>query len=247
MTPLITLGIIAVFAVLLLLLQRSLQAGRPVALRPLPALDGIKGQLGRAIESGSPVHMTLGQAGLVNQALPTSIAALHILDQLAVEGCANSTPPMVTVGDATLLPAAQGSLRRAFQEAGRSGEFAPEQVQFVAPETTSFIYAGGAAMLLQQDRVTGNIAVGRFGPELTLIAEAANNRRLEQLLGTDDPTALAVATAFSQHVLVGEELLAAGAYLANDSGRLATLQLQDIIRWIIASAIVILAVVEGLF
>jgi hypothetical protein len=247
MTPLITLAIIAVIAVLLFLLQRSVQAGRRVALRPLPALDGIQAQLGRAIESGSPVHVTLGHAGLVNQAAPTSIAALHILDHLALEGCANSTPPLVTVGEGTLLPVAQDSLRHAFQETGRSGEFAPEQARFIAPETAPFIYAGGAASFLQQDRVTGNIAVGRFGTELALIAEAANNRKLEQLLGTDDPSALAVATAYSPHVLVGEEMLAAGAYLADEPGRVATLQLQDIIRWIIAGAIVLIAIIEGLF
>ncbi len=247
MTPLIILGIVAILSVLLILLTRSVQVGRRVALRPLPALGGIKGQLGRSIESGSPLHVTLGQAGLVNQAAPTSIAALHVLDRLAIDGCANSTPPLVTVGEGTLLPMAQDSLRHAFQKAGRSGEFAPEQARFIAPETTPFIYAGGAANLLQQDRVTGNIAVGRFGPELALIAEAANSRRLDQLLGTDDPTALAVATAFSQNVLVGEELLAAGAYLTDEPDRLATLQLQDIIRWIVAVGIVLLALATGLF
>lgn len=247
MTPLIILGIMAALAVLLFLLTRSVQVGRQVALRPLPVLDGIKGQLGRSIESGNPLHITLGQAGLVNQAAPTTIAALHVLDHLALDGCANSTPPLVTVGEGTLLPMAQGSLRHAYQETGRSGEFSPDQVRFIAPETTPFIYAGGAANLLQQDRVTGNIAVGRFGPELALIAEAANSRRLDQLLGTDDPSALAVATAFSQNVLVGEELLAAGAYLRDDPSRLATLQLQDIIRWILAGGIVLLALVEGLF
>lgn len=247
MTPPITLGSIAVLAILLVLLTRSVKVGRRVLLRPLPALDGMKDQLGRAIESGSPLHVTLGQAGLVNQAAPTSIAALHVLDHLAEEGCANSTPPLVTVGEATLLPMAQDSLRYAYQQAGRSGEFSPEQAQFISPEMTPFIYAGGAANLLQQDRVTGNIAVGRFGPELALIAEAANNRRLDQLLGADDPTALAVATAFGQPMLVGEELLASGAYLSAEPDRLATLQLQDIIRWIIAGSIVLLALVEGLF
>lgn len=246
MTPLITLVIIAATAVLLFLLQRSLQAGRKVAILPLPALDHLHRQLGRAIESGNPLHVTLGHASLVSQANPTSVAALHVLDHLAEDGCANSTPPLVTVGEGTLLPAAQDSLRHAFQKAGRSGEFDPAQAQFIAAETNTFIYAGGAASLLQHDQVAGNIAVGRFGAELALIAEAANNRKLEQLLGADDPTALAIATAFSENVLVGEEMFAAGAYLEAHPGRLASLQLQDIIRWIVAGALVLLAVVEGL-
>jgi hypothetical protein len=246
MTPLITLGIITAVAILLFLLQRSIQAGRRVAVRPLPALDGLHHQLGRAIESGNPLHVTLGGASLAGQANPTSISALHVLDHLAEEGCANSTPPLVTLGEGTLLPAAQDSLRHAFQKAGRSGEFEPTQVQFLAAETNPFTYASGAATLLQHDHVTGNVAVGRFGPELALIAEAANQGKLEQLLGSDNPTALAVATAFSENVLVGEELLAVGAYLADEPGRLASLQLQDLIRWLVAGGIVLLALIEGL-
>jgi hypothetical protein len=246
MTPIMILGLIIVVAVALYLLQRSIRVGRRVALRPLPALIGLRVQLGRAIESGNPLHITLGNASLVSPASPTSLAALHVLDHLAAEGCANGTPPLVTVGEGTLLPAAQDSLRHAYQKSGRSGEFDPAQAQFIAAETNPFIYAGGAGALLQQDRVTGSVAVGRFGPELALIAEAANRQEGGQLLGTDDPTALAIAVAFSQDVLVGEEMLAAGAYLDGDSGRLAALQLQDIIRWIVAGGLVLLALIEGL-
>lgn len=246
MTSFITLGIIIVIAILLYLLQRSIRAGRRVALRPLPALDGLKGQLGRAIESGNPLHVTLGSASLVNQASPTSIAGLHVLDYLAADGCANGTPPLVTVGEGTLLPVAQDSLRHAYQKSGRSGEFDSGQAQFIAAETNPFTYAGGAATLLQQANVTGNIAVGRFGPELALIAEAANKQKIEQLLGTDDPTALAVAVAFTPNVLIGEEMLIVGAYLEENAGRLATLQLQDIVRWVVAGLIILLAIVEGL-
>lgn len=246
MTPLITLAIIGVVIVLLILLQRSIQAGRKVARRPLKALDGLQGQLGRAIESGHPLHVTMGNASLVNQASQTSIAGLHVVDHLAKDGCANGTPPMVTVGEGTLMPAAQDSLRHAYQELDRRVEYDPSQVQFVSSDTTPFVYAGGTAALLQQEQVTGNIAIGHFNTEVTLIAEAANNQNIDQIIGTDDPTALAIAAAFTENVLIGEEALAVGAYLDDVPGRLASLQLQDIIRWVLAGAIVLLAIVEGL-
>lgn len=246
MTPLITIGIIVVVIILLVLLQRSLNAGRKVATRPLPALDGLQGQLGRAIESGNPLHVSLGNATLVGQSSPTSVAALQVLDSLAKDGCANGTPPLVTLGEGTLLPAAQDSLRFAYQNIGRRGEFDAAQAQFIAGDTNNFTYAGGAANLLQQEKVAGNIAVGHFTTEIALLAEAANNRQIDQLLGTDDPTALALATAFTENVLVGEEMLAVGAYLEEDTGRLASLQLQDIIRWVIALTIILLAIIEGL-
>lgn len=246
MTPIVTLGIVLATAVALLLLQRTLRAGRRVALRPLPALDSLHTQLGQAIESGNPLHVTLGRASLVSNTAPTSVAALQLLDDLAEDGCANSTPPLVTAGDGTLLLSGQDSLRQAFQKAGRSGEFDPAQVQFIAAENSPYAYAAGAASVVQKNRVTANVAVGHFGPELAIIAEAANRHQLEQLLGTDDPTAMAIATAFTPNVLLGEELLATGAYVQENEGWLAALQLQDIVRWIVAVILVVLAIIKFL-
>jgi hypothetical protein len=75
--------------------------------------------------------------------------------------------------------------------------------------------------------------VGRFGPELAIIAEAANRQNIEQVIGTDDPTALAVAFTATDNVLIGEELYATSAYLEGNASQIASLQLQDILRWVV--------------
>jgi hypothetical protein len=233
MTPIIVLAILLVLLLLLFLLTRSVQAGRTAVLRPLSSFDGLEGQIGRAIESGRQLHLTLGQASLVGNANPTSISATAVLDQLAKDGCANGTPPLVSVGDGTLLPLAQGSLQHALAQAGRSGNFDLSLTQFVAHNSDPFAYSAGVASLLQQQRVASNIMVGRFGPELAIMAEAAYRQNIEQVIGTDDPTALAVATAVCDNVLIGEELFATTAYLEGNASQIASLQLQDILRWII--------------
>ena len=224
MTPLITLSTIGILFVLLLLLTRSIQAGRPYALRPLKGFEGLQGQIGRAIESGNQLHLTLGQASLAGQAAPTSVAAGQVLDHLARDGCANGTPPLVTVGEGTLLPLAQASLQEAFREAGRPDDFDLVYTQFVAHETDPFAYGGGVA---------SNVMMGRLGPEIAIMSEAAERENVSQVIGTDDPTALAVATAVTEHVLVGEELFAAGAYLDGEPSQVAGLQLQEILRWLV--------------
>ncbi|MCP4358654.1 MAG: hypothetical protein GY796_11605 [Chloroflexi bacterium] len=244
MTPLAILTIIGIIILALVLLQRLTDKGRIISMRPLPALAGIRGQLGRAIESGRPLHMTMGRGSLISQANPTSVASWQLLDHLTKDGCANGAPPMITVGEGTLLPVAQDSLRHAYRTAGRNGEFNPAEAQFIATNTDAFIYAGGAAAFLQQANVTGNIAIGRFGEELALIVEAANHRQVEQIIGSDDPTAVALATAFTENVLIGEEMLAVGAYLDQNPSRLASLQVQDTLRWIIVSAILLLAIIK---
>jgi len=233
MTPIIVLAVLLVLGVLLFLLTRSVQAGRMPVLRPLTSYEGLQGQIGRAIESGRQLHLTLGQASLVGRANPTSVSAAAVLDSLAKDGCANGTPPLVTVGEGTLLPLAQGSLQHALTEAGRPGDFDLSLTQFVAPETDPFAYGAGVAVLLQQQRVASNIMVGRFGPELAIMAEAANRQNIEQVIGTDDPTALAVAVAATDDVLIGEELFATSAYLEGSASQIASLQLQDILRWIV--------------
>lgn len=244
MSLIITVGVAAVTGVLLLILTQRLRAGRQTDLRPLAGYAALEGQVGRAIETGSQLHITLGQGSLVSVANPTSVAALQVLDHLAEEGCANSTPPLVTVGEGTLLPIAQDSLRYAYEQAGRPTDFRPGLAQFIAPETAPFAYAGGVTNVLHQNRVISNVMVGRFGQELAVMGEAATRQELGQVVGTDDPTALALAIAVTNNVLIGEELFAAGAYLEGQPSQIASLQVQDILRVIIIVVIIGLVVYQ---
>ena len=244
MTSLITLAIIVILAILLFLLTRRVQAGTAVLLRPLQGYAGLRSQIGFAIESGSQMHVTLGQASLVGDASPTSLSAVTVLDYLAKDSCANATPPLATVGDGTLLPIAQASVYSAYKEAGNLDQFDTTAAQFVASANDSIAYGGGVGSLIHQEKVTSNIVMGRLGAELAIITEAADRKGIEQVIGSDDPTALALATAVTNNVLIGEELLASGAYLEGNPAQLASLQLQDILRWVIAFIILITALIQ---
>lgn len=241
MNSLFALIVIVVVALLLLIFTRRQRNGRSTAIRPLPACNSLSNQVGEAIESGQQLQVSLGQASLVGAANPTSIAAIHILDYLAKDGCASGTPPMTTVGDGTLLPIAQDSLRQAHKAAGRLNEYKPAMTQFLAADSDAYAYAGGIAAILQQGKTSSNLLVGRFGPELAIPAEIAARKNMEQVIGTDDPSALAVATAVTDNVLIGEELFAAGAYLENKPSQAAGLQVQDLLRWLIILTILALA------
>lgn len=230
----LTVGTIGVTVILLLVLTWLVRRGRLVMLRPLPAYTQLKDQAGLAVESGSQLHLTLGRAGLTSTATPTSVAALTVLDAVAKDGCANGTPPLATVGEGTLLPAAQASLLKAYNEAQYTSGFEPGAAQFIAADTDPFTYAGGVTSVIHQDNVSNSVAVGRFGSELALIMAAAERQQMNQIVGTDDPLALALGTAVSPNVLIGEELLASGAYLEGKPSQLASVQTQDILRILIA-------------
>jgi hypothetical protein len=241
---LFALFVIVVVALLLWLLTRRQRSGRTAGKRPLTACHSLSNQVGEAIESGRKLHVSLGQASLIGAANPTSMAAVHVLDFLAKDGCASGTPPLTSVGDGTLLPLAQDSLRQAHKASGRIKEYRANMTQFLAADTDPYAYAGGIATILQQGEASSNLLVGRFGAELAIPAEIAARKNMEQVIGTDDPTALAVATAVTDNVLIGEELFAAGAYLDEQPSRAASLQVQDILRWLIILTIFALALIQ---
>jgi hypothetical protein len=239
MDLLITLAIILITALILLLLTLRQQRGHSaIVLRPLPGYDALKGQMGQAIESGSRLHVSLGQGGLHTIASASSVAGLAVLDNLAQESTISGAAPLVTVGEGTLLPASQDSLERGLKRINPYLPLDANLVQFVAHESDNFAYAVGVASIMKQNRILGNVLAGRFGAELAIIGEAGQRQEIEQVIGTDDPVGLAVATAVSPHVLIGEEHLAAPAYVKGGDSRLASLQTQDILR-IVAAVLVL--------
>lgn len=230
-----TIGI----GLLLWLFTRRLRNRGSFMLRPIASYTALEGQVGRAIESGSQMHVTLGRASLIGAASPTSVAALAVVDRLAQDGSASGTPPLVTVGEGTLLAVAKGSLRHAHSQT--DSEVEPGTAQFIATDTDPFAYAGGVAAIVQQNKIISNVMVGHFGQELAIMAAAADRAGVDQVIGTDDPVALSLATAVTDNVLIGEELFAAGAYLEGKPSQIASLRVQDFLRWIINGTILALA------
>ena len=71
MTNLVPLVIIILLAVSILLGSRRLAQREGPALRPLAGYTALKGQVGRAIESASQLHISLGRASLTGAASTT--------------------------------------------------------------------------------------------------------------------------------------------------------------------------------
>ncbi len=75
--------------------------------------------------------------------------------------------------------------------------------------------------------------IGHFGPEVALLTDAADRANSLAVAAADDPAAQAVLYASVDDPLVGEELFAAGAYTNAGASHQASLQAQDILRWVI--------------
>jgi hypothetical protein len=152
--------------------------------------------------------------------------------------------PQVTVGAATLLPIAQDALRRVAEIGGQPQGYDPSDVQFMADDAFPFAYAAGTGEFIERGQIGTNIAVGRFGAELAIIGEAAVRDNIEQVMGSDDPSAIAIALASTENSLLGEEIFVAGAYLRGSATYLASVQVQDGLRWLLVLALLVAALLR---
>lgn len=252
MTALSVLLIALIMGLLMLLLTRQQRRRlvelrpvelRPLELRPLRGYRALLNQVGRAVESGRQIHVGLGRGGLHQVSSPASLAALRTLENLAGKSSASTAPPFVTVNDGTLLLAAQDKVRQAYDAAGRTGELAPAPAQFMADSAYPFVYAAAANALIHSENVGSNILLGHFGVEIGIVCEAGSRRQVAQIVGSVDLEAVALAMAVTDDVLVGEEMLAAGAYLEGKPSQIASVQAQDVLRWVIALAVLVNSVI----
>jgi hypothetical protein len=86
---------------------------------------------------------------------------------------------------------------------------------------------------MRDEDVSANAFIGHFGSEVALLTDAADRTNRMAIAAADDPAAQAVLYASVDDPLIGEELFAAGAYIDAGASHRASLQVQDILRWVI--------------
>jgi hypothetical protein len=237
----VSILIVLAMAGLILFLARQIKAGQEVHVRHIPALDRLPHLMSQAVESGQKIHVSLGTGGVTDATTATTLAGLAVLDHLAERGCGSGAPPLVTVADPMVLPAAQDSLRQAYSRHGRPGDYRGTMVEMVAPQPT--IYGLGASTRLDRKETAANVMFGSFGPEALLLAEPGVQSGIPQVAGTDDPQAMAMLLAAADDSVIGEELYAVPAYLNRKPAHLASLQAQDLLRLGVAASVLIAGIV----
>jgi hypothetical protein len=234
----------------LLLFWLAARQGRySPTLRRIAAWEALRGLVGRATEEGKQVHLSLGRASVGGEQTAVVSAALDVQRQLAQEGAsldaAQGNPALVvTVADPLLMLTAQDSLYRAYRRRGYPASYDSTQVQLVAPDPLA--YAVGAQDRIDDERTAANVMLGHQGDEVLLLSETGAQRDLLQVAGSDALNAQALITATADHVLLGEEIFAAGAYLTRRPALIASLQVQDVLRVAAAIAILVGVLVKSL-
>jgi hypothetical protein len=237
------ISIILILAALVaLVLATQFQRRRAFALRPIAAFEALPGAVGAAIEANRPLHLSLGSAGLGGERTLLALAGAELLYQVARRGAIGAASPLFTVSDPTAIPLGHDTLRRAYQSRGLLERYQPGAVHWYPAGPRSLAFAAALTAVMGDDHVGTNLLAGSFGPELALIGEAAHRRDQAIIAVSDQPEGQAVAYAFSDYPLIGEELFAGGAYLGTDAAHTGALVAQDVLRWLVIAALIVTAV-----
>jgi len=235
-SQLIGLGIL-VFAAIVLAVFTLIKRKSPPAFRELAALLRVRRSAGLAVEDGTRIHISLGRGGLLTNQGAAGLAGLALLRQLGEQTSTSDRPSLATSGDPVLTALSQDTLETAYQAVGAEELYEPTSGRLAG--LTPFSYAAGTMPTVRGERISTNILIGDFGPEAALIADAVERENAVLVGAASDPAAQAILFAVTQEPLVGEELFAAPAYVGKDAAHRASLQTQDVLRWIVIAALLL--------
>ncbi len=232
----LTFGLL-LFAAVLLLGFTFWRQRSPASFRIIDAYDRLNRSVGLAVENGTRLHISLGRGNLFTSRGGSALAGLAMLRRLAERTSVSDRPPIATSGDASLTILSQDTLQSGYRAAG-----AEEQYRFSTGRLTGltpFSYAAGALSTIHDENVSANIIIGDLGAEAALLTEAADRQNTNLIAASDNLSAQSVFYASSQEPLIGEELFAAGAYVGAGASHEASLNVQDILRWLLILALII--------
>ena len=211
-------------------------------LRSIPALNRLRRAIGLAVEDGTRLHVSIGKSSIFSATNASALVGLSTLERVAQLSLVSDRPPVATSGDGTLSVLSQDTLRAAYRIANVPEQYDPDRGRLAG--ATPLSYIAGTLPVIRDERVSTNILVGNFGPEIGLVADASGRQNSFTLATSDALAAQATLYATAEETLIGEELFALPAYLQAGTVYQASLSVQDVLRWVVIGLIILAALLS---
>jgi len=230
--------IVLLLFVVLLILFTVMRKRWPASLRSIRPFELLGSAIEQSVETGERIHLSLGTGSLVGRESAPALAGLSILERIISAAAVSDRPTIVTAADGSMIILAQDTMKRAYARARAEGRYDSSGGRVLG--ATPFSYASSLPSFLDEEEISVHILNGAFGTEGALAAAFGEQRNLFVMGGTDDIQAQALMYATTENSLIGEEVFAGGAYLRVNPMHRASLQAEDVMRWLL-----ILAVLAG--
>jgi hypothetical protein len=214
----------------------------PISLRDIPAFSHFRREVDLAVEAGKRLHISLGRGSIHDLQGGAAFIGLTVLDRCARAASNSDRPPVTTSGDGVLTILSQDTLQNTYRSLASEQRYDPTNARLTG--LNPMAYTAGAMPTIHDEHINANFFAGHIGSEIALLTEASERSQSFSVAGTDSIPAQAVLYATADEPLLGEELYAAGVYLGAGPAHLASLRMQDVLRWVLVAAMVIGAVLK---
>jgi hypothetical protein len=227
------------FLIALALTAYYLQSKKAPYIRRVPAIDAIEEGVGRATELGKPV---IASPGMSPSGIGAStVAGLSILSYTAELCARNDLRLLAPMGGSaesyTTMELARDLVETQFRLEGKEAAFNIDDMPFFSGR--QFAWASAYCGMMLREKPATNIMVGVQYASAVYISEVGHEVGAMVISGTTYLSNIACLAASSDYVMIGEEMLAAGAYLSKDPGQLATIRTQDILKMVMIGILVL--------
>ncbi len=228
---------VVVLGAILMVVFRIVHRKHPLrGLRLIPAFNRLRQAIGLSVEDGSRLHVSLGNASPYSQQSASALVGMSSLVRITQLSATSDQPPIATGGDGGLAILGQDILRETYRSQNTLALFDPALSQLSGP--TPFSYIAGTLPVMHDEGISANILLGNYGPEVALLADAAEHEKKFSIAGSDALPAQAALYVTASEPLIGEELFASGAALQTNPFHAASLRAQDILRWLVLAGMV---------
>ncbi len=228
-------GILLLLFAVLLVVFTVMRKRWPPFFRSIGSFNLLGRAIENSVETGERIHLSLGTGNLTGRESAPALVGLSMLERIISAAAVSDRPTVVTTADGSLMILAQDTLKRSYARVRAGERYESSGARMIG--ATPYSYAASFPAFLQQDEVSVHIINGSFGIEGGLAASFAEQKDLFVMAGTDDLQIQALMYAVSDNSLVGEEVFAGGAYLHANPMHSASLQTEDVIRWLIIGVI----------
>jgi hypothetical protein len=236
-----------VYAGFLFFFLRRAKRGKELEIRRIAGLEAIDDAVGRSTELGRPILFTLGLEYVTEI---TTLAGLALLKRVAYKAAEYEAEVIVPNFDPIVMVTAKEVCKEGYFEAGRPDLYNDANVYFLTSD--QFGYAAGVDGIMLREKPGAVFLQGYFYAESLILAETGHSIGAIQISGTTAVTQLPFFIAATDYTLIGEEMLAASAYLSRDPMSLSTIVGEDwakvllMITMVVGAVLVTVAVLTGL-
>lgn len=204
----------------------------PPEIRKLPGIEAIDEAIDRAADSGRPVLFVTGSEDLNDIG---TLAGLSVLEPVAERVAGQDVGLLVPQLHSLVMAATDDILARAYETAGKPAGPGQDANFYVSDEQFGFVAGVNGVMCRQTPAAC--FYFGSFYAESLALAEMGQTIGATQIAGTGESSQIPFLLAACDHVLIGEEMFAAAAYLSREPRQLGCLKGQDLAKLLAAAAI----------